>query len=410
MADVAVDTTSTFFGDLEYERMGPVWTTASIGYIFYLTSANDLYYHKTTDGGATWATDTVIEAGSVSCFSIWFDKWTPGDSGTVIHIVWFEAGADDILYNSLDTADDSLSGEIIINASFATGLKSTRTSNYISITKASGGNLYMQAIAFATSEDFQRSTDAGANWTARTTGAEGAVDMFALVPDDLAADSADIAMVFWDTSADELSFKKYDDSANSWGETSISGSMTETNTANGFSVAVRHSDGAILVAAWTQLDNAASDLKFWDIDPATPTITVKTDVITDSDDCYGAAVFIDQNNDDIYVAYVGQDDGAQTWTATVDCHYSKSDDGGGTWGGETTYSVNTADDLRHVSAGHSTPGSAAGLFQPVFYNDDLGDIFVNVTNSLDLTPAAGDTSFPPRHPIRHTTRGALLNR
>ena len=47
--------------------------------------------------------------------------------------------------------------------------------------------------------------------------------------------------------------------------------------------------------------------------------------------------------------------------------------------------------MRYISAGHSTPASAAGRFEPVFFNDDLNDIFVNNVNSVELTVAAAAT-------------------
>jgi hypothetical protein len=196
-------------------------------------------------------------------------------------------------------------------------------------------------------------------------------------------------MVYWDRTAAEISIKKYDDSGNSWGETSISGGMTSATSIMQMSAVVRHSDGHIIVAAWTGLDSGTlvDDLKVWDITLATPTITAKTDVITDTNDCAGVALFIDQNNDDLYCAYLGDEDGGETWQDTLTAFYKKSDDGAGTWGAQTAYQEGAADDERYINAGHSTPGSAAGRFEPVWFNDDLADLYVNKVNSVEITVA-----------------------
>ncbi len=416
MADVTIDTAvSASFHNEAGERIH-VWIDQDIGYVFYLeVTSFDLVYRKSSDSGATWGAEVEIETNFTDNYAIWYDNWTPGDTGGLIQIWWQEDSTDDIRWNSLDTSDDSLGTEQVVfdgaSAEFA-----ARTTHYLSGTKAVGGNLYVQFWLDTSGErGFYRSTDGGANWTSRTDGADGdAVDLVSLLPDADAADTNDVAMVYWDRSADELSIKKYDNSGNSWGETSISAGFGDdavfgTGWLN-FSAVNRHSDGHIIVVAWTEVDTATADLKCFDITLTTPTIDTKTDVITDSDDCAQAALFIDQTNDDLYVVYMGADDGSQTLDSAVDCHYSKSDDGGDTWGGETTYSVDTADDLKVLSAGVMTPGNADGLFCPVFHNSDLSDLFVNVTNQVKITAAVAAASFPPRHPIRHTTRGALLNR
>jgi hypothetical protein len=395
MADVAVDSAVANYTHCGLSRGGPVWTTASIGYVVYIDSTGDAVYSKTSDGGDNWSAATSIDATSVSGLDIWFDKWTPGDSGTKIHIWWMESDTDDVHYRSLDTSSDTLGTDITVfdGASFD-ALSFFRNDSEISGTKAVGGNLYVQFWGDADGErGFYRSVDSGANWTSRTDGADGnVVDYVICLPDDDSADSQDIVMLYWDVSATEISIKKYDDSdgaGGSWAETSVSAGMSYSLTYLQWGAVVRHSDGHVLLAAWSVEDQATADLKVWDITLTTPTITGKTDVITDSDDCICAALFIDQNNDDLYCAYAGMDDGSQTAGALLQVHYSKSDDGAATWGGETTYQANTADDERWIGAGHSTPGAAAGRFEPMFFNDDLNDIYVNKDNSVEITVSVG---------------------
>ncbi|KKL58986.1 hypothetical protein LCGC14_2219850 [marine sediment metagenome] len=394
MADVAVETAAQGDSEIWNLRCGPVWIDGDTGYIVFADSANDIRYRKTTDGGANWAASVLIDAGTVRGLDVWFDKWTPGDSGTKIHIWWLETLSDDVHYRSLDTSGDTLGTDITVFDGTTFSNTATRAQMTISGTKAVGGNLYVQfwGASGAGERGFYRSVDNGANWTSRTDGADGdLVDEVLCLPDDDSADNQDIVVVYWDRSADEISLKKYDNSGNSWSETSISGSMADGSMTLQMSAVVRHSDGHIIVAAWSAFDAATADLKVWDITLATPTITAKTDVMTDVNECACVALFIDQNTDDLYVSYLGQDDGGQTFPTDVQAHYQKSSDGGGTWGGETTYQANAVDDERYISAGHSTPGSAAGRYEPVFFNDDLSDLFVNVTNSIELGAAAANT-------------------
>ncbi len=392
MADVAVETGAQTSLHTRSTRLGPVWTDEDTGYVFFPegTVTVTLRYRKTTDGGASWAAPVTIDTATVIAMDIWFDKWTPGDSGTVIHIWWAESTGHLVHYRSLDTSDDSLGTDrtVFTGTSFEPG--TTRLNHAITGTKAVGGNLYVQFWGDNDGEqDFYRSIDSGVNWTDRLTGGDGnEPDEVLLLPDDDSADNQDVVMLYWDRSADELSIKKYDNSANTWGETSISGSMNDTGNLLNMSAVVRHSDGHIIVAAWTDLDVATADLKVWDITLATPTITAKTDVVTDSDDCAGAALFIDQNTDDLYCAYLGNEDGSEVLFTTVTAFYKKSDDGAGTWGAQSAYQEGAADDMRYINAGHSTPGSAAGRFEPVWFNDDLDDLFVNKVNSVEITVTA----------------------
>ena len=389
MADVAVDTGSWSVSYRDTGRGGPVWTDADTGYIFFTNSSIDLKYRKTTDGGATWASAVDISGAiTVTYLDIWFDKWTPGDGGTIIHIWWMDQTADDVHYRSLDTSSDTL-GTLRTVFDGASAAFADRAQNSLSGVKAVGGNLYVQFWLDNIGErGFYRSTDSGANWTSRTDGADGdGGDEVICLPDDDAADNQDITMIYWDKSANEISIKKYDNSGNSWGETSVSGSMVGDNNILQMSAVVRHSDGHIILAAWNAIDSGTliDDLKVWDITLATPTITAKTDVITDTNDCIGVGLFIDQNNDDLYCAYLGDEDGSEEYIATLTAFYKKSDDGAATWGSQTAYQEGAADDERYISAGHSTPGSAAGRFEPVFFNDDLDDLFVNKVNSVEIT-------------------------
>jgi hypothetical protein len=55
------------------------------------------------------------------------------------------------------------------------------------------------------------------------------------------SDDADLACIFWDLSANQLSIKMYDDSANTRTETTLV-SSTDNNIYKNFDASVRHSD------------------------------------------------------------------------------------------------------------------------------------------------------------------------
>src|SRR4051812_7008882 len=96
-----------------------VFISDQVGYTFYrggssgtpLTSGRCVY-SKTTDGGSTWGTPVLVhDRGNTGCIhvSVWYDRWTPGDtSGTLIRIATEETNTDDIYYNTLDTSNDTL--------------------------------------------------------------------------------------------------------------------------------------------------------------------------------------------------------------------------------------------------------------------------------------------------------------
>jgi hypothetical protein len=189
-------------------------------------------------------------------------------------------------------------------------------------------------------------------------------------------DEDDIWCIYWDRSADELSLKVYDNSEDSWSEFSILTSMVDDATYYQMSAAPRHSDNHVILVAWSELNAASADLFLFDIG-ASDDISTTGVPLANTDESAQVAVLVNQQNNNIYVAYLK----GGTWEATVDVKYKKSTDGGTTWGSEQTYSEAAADDLRGVWAGISI-GADGGRFQPTFFNDDLDDLFVNVVNSI----------------------------
>jgi hypothetical protein len=372
---------------------GPYWTSPTTGYIVVPVnlSQQPINVYKTTDSGATWSAITTGRPNSVgSHIACWFDKNTSGDTGTKIHFAFFDGRP---VYKAFDTSNDTWGSTVVINGSIASD------DVWCGITKSRGGNLYAVWEATGASNgrnDVWRSTDGGANWTQRANIIEGNTtnpDRFLLFPANL-ADNQDIWCLYYDHSAGEVSLKTYDDSANSVSENSIDASVIGNITYPVFpgSGAVRHSDGNLLIALANAVDSASGDLVTYDIANGT-TITAKTNILTNKDDWYYPALFINQQNNDIYVAYAGKGDGSETFTTTVGIYYVKSTNGMSTWGTEQIYEGTTLADYRFISVGDSV-GNAGGRFMPTYFNDDLNDVYVEDANDIEIAAVVAKASVP----------------
>jgi hypothetical protein len=142
---------------------------------------------------------------------------------------------------------------------------------------------------------------------------------------------------FWDFSANEISRKLYDDSANSWAESSISGSMTELGNYRNFAAAVDLTNSQNILVAWSGVDTGNADLRCWKVTEGA--ITEVTNVVLNSTDDQGlCAIAIDVNTNYWYVFYAGKSDGSETWSTSLNVYYKVSQDAGTTWGAETKLS------------------------------------------------------------------------
>lgn len=364
-----------------------VFTSSSDGYLFYVDVNDDLMYVKTTDGGASWGSAVTVRTGTVSCFGLWYDKWTPTQTGTRIHVVSLDSGTGFGYYRYLDTSGDSLGTEaaVISGGTFNTG-----RSIHVSVAKMKGGNLlaaYNQTNTGA--GGMVRSTDNGLNWGTVTNPYETTTSDLALVFPGNEADTQDGWILFHDSSADELSLKTYDDSANSFSETSIATAVDNTTDGLGqwpMAGAIRHSDGHLICAVSSEYDSATGDTLVYDINGAA-SIVAKTNIHTNADDMYHLAVMVDQNTDNLYVGHVGKIDGTEALGSNAHAYYAKSVNGGTSWSTGNAYSVDANISRRQLWA----PLSGNRLLF-AWRDTAATTILTNTANSLDLTPAGGGGS------------------
>lgn len=402
MADITIDATTTGNNEFPGENGATNFMSVDVDsnniYHFYQDNNSDLVYSKSTDGGATWGAAVTVHAELTSAWSgpcIWFDKWTSGNNGTLIYISFLLDGIGTIDYNTLDTSNDTLSSINVVATGLSLGYDN---SNVTKIIKDRGGNLYLAYSGWNGSAFFggmYRSTDGGTIWTSRATPWEsddndGPSAQF--LPANL-ADNHDLWMIFGDRSANEYSLKTYDDSADSWAETSITTAVVIDGDTRQTAASIRHSDGHLILAIASHVDNAAGDLLIYDIN-GSGSITAKTNIITDKDDWSSPVVYIDQNTNNIYVGWIGNPDGSDTWNSSLTIWKNLSTDGGANWGTSAQYSQDAATDNKAIWSSHSSPGNAAGRWLLSWQADTAQDLITNFANSVVVAPAA--TTSSPR--------------
>lgn len=381
MADVAIATNASGTFMQSGHRFALASPDENTVYQYYIDDQNDLIVRKSTDGGANWSTAGTVRTGTVSNFSIWADWWA-GESGSLIHCVYHDSGVDDIFYRSLDVSSDTLGTERTVVAG-----SGDPTIEDQWIIQTSTGRLYAGGSALGISTRML-SDDGGANWSAYASFMELAADLTLGLPGNY-ADPDDFVVYYWDISANELTYKVYDASADTvGGETTVATGVAETTEANSptqFTAVVRP-DGKHYVFVWNGYDVSTADLKAFLVDPSSATVTALTDVVSNSDDCFGVAASVDWNTGDIYVWYQGKSDGSEAAASAVKIYRKISTDDGATWGAESAYSEDAADDFRGIWADMGSDNFLAGAS---WYDDDDLDIFFGPTNAVEIT-AGGD--------------------
>ncbi|HEU0072474.1 MAG TPA: hypothetical protein VFS30_00545 [Dehalococcoidia bacterium] len=306
---------------------------------------------QSKDGGKTFPYAEIDDTiGTVGKIAVWWSLDTPGDTSYVLYVAVIETDADDVLitdiFGDLSDADAVVGPDIAWRFAWNTvfsGASLATTNVCLSMTMARDGTLY---VAFdgdgGTEKGFYEQTSGSGvsdwGWTSRSDPTEGA-DLFFLAPG-FAADQKDVLMLFWDRSADEISRKVYDNSGDSWAETSISTGMVDQTTlvvSNQWAFCVRHSDSKLVLVAWNSFNLTTSDFHAWEIDESA--ITALTDLVSNTGgtgDVCGAAITIDQSTDELTVFMFGKDDGSQAYVVggtggDVGVYQMTSTDAGATW-------------------------------------------------------------------------------
>jgi len=312
-------------------------TPAGNLYVVYIDNSVDVVFVKSTDGGRTWTAPTSVFVGTVQALAVWYDRWSNISAGK-IHCAYTDSAIDDILYRSIDTENsDNLGTETTIFAG-----STAIAGGALTITRARGGNLVVAGSIDAGTEDGAwESADTGATWASAIADPSEAAtqDQYLLLPG-WNADTQDVMLIFWDASADGLSVKRYDNSANSWAETSIATGMVDQQAITAFphfAAAVDLANSRNLVVAWSAVDTLGADLRCWIIDDTT--ITELTNIVLNSTDDQGLCAISILANGEWIVYYAGKTDGSETFTTSVGIYFKVSKDSGSTWGAETQFAA-----------------------------------------------------------------------
>lgn len=307
-----------------------VFTSATVGYMFYCETTGTIGYSKTSDGGATWASYVATTSQSdIAGYSIWYDQWTPGDtSGTKIHISMIDTSADDVWYDTLDTNGDSQGTEAAISTVYGNTIAAV---DEVTITKATDGVLYIlssNGTAATVARKCSTTCATASNWSdAGTTPLDNANDYIRVVP--LA--SGNIMVIRDDVSAEDIQSKVYTASSNTWDsswtniDTSASDSTTYLET---IAVTVRKSNNDIYLAYGAGVAAAGTA----DIRTAiysSGSWSAKTAVISSQNTLTNLSLTIRDGTDDAYVAYL-----KGTAGSSMNVYYKRSTDGMTSWGNE----------------------------------------------------------------------------
>lgn len=287
-----------------------VFTSDQTGYAFYVDSNGTCVYSKTTNGGTSWgAAQTVDSQTDCEGIAVWYDQWTPGDLGTVIHVVTMDSSEDDLWYSSVDTGDND-SKTTAVNVTSGQGATLDDGVNIISITKSSSGQVFIGAIDTSDSFVFRCSTgcSTNTNWSeAGTSPFTNGDDWIILLP---IADG-DIIAIWWDITANAIFSREFEDTAGSWvgSNTNVTGTTTidDNTTYDGAFAATFDPDTYDIYLVFGEdiqaLGGSNDDIKAYHYNGST--WAAKTDVITNEPlgGITGVSISYDNQFDDICTLY-----------------------------------------------------------------------------------------------------------
>lgn len=388
MADVTIEASLVAANTSQRGDSRPIFTTKDIGYVVFINSStNQLVYRKTTDGGATWAAAVGIHATDTQTYTAFYGKWWTANAQ--LHVFWFDNG-DKCRYRSLDPSSDTLGTETDVKISVPTGTSGGWVLAQITACRTLGGNLLVTGKTdnggASTTMALQRSVDEGVNWTSRATSLEISDDEMMLLPANV-ADTADAYLLYGDASANELSVKFYDDSANTVGsETTISGAGNYAEAgASYLNWDAMYYNGVIYVVWCNEHNTTTADMKTasFTANTATPTVNAKTDVISNTQAIVSPRLQINALTGDIYCFYL-----RGTLASSMHVYYKKSTDGMTTWGTEVQYDEGTAAGFLICDAGRLAHATDGGRISATWRHDTNDDLLFNKVNSIEVVPAS----------------------
>ncbi len=391
MADITIDATVKAGVGIRAQR-GMVWTTPSIGYQFGVDSDDLGKYWKTTDKGVNWSAGVTFSTAAKMCITVavWYDKWTKSDAGTKIHIAWIDETDDECNYRTLDTSNDSLGTEFVVDSATGAVQNVGWSTRHVTICTAEAGDIHV-GVGYnddATFDGGHFSSDpstisfsaADSSGALYENSALFQTDQVMFIPWN-SGTTADILALYIDSSINNWTLKTFSASGSAWSEVG-GGLHTDQNNYRSYDIMYRHSDDFFwVIASNTEGFGSSDHISYRHEDSTT---IASTDVIVLNTATFSeASLLINQQNGDLYVAYMN----GSTYDTAVKPVYQKSTNNGDTWGGEVAYGEAAEANYRGLWAGCSI-GDAGGRFQPTFGQYTNSDLLTNNVNSVEIAAVA----------------------
>ena len=359
-AETTIDATAAVTTRQVFNGSQTVFVSDQVGYKFYVDSGGQCVYSKTANAGAAWAVAVQIDS-SVNCFgvSVWYDRWTPGDTGNFIHILSMSTAA--LFYNRLDvTSDTRLLTATPVNAVTNSGQTGTLAAgtNTGSITKGTDGTIYMTTATGAGTADsyvVECTTNCGVttSWTETGTNPLPLQSYYSIL---MPLANGNILLINRDITNDDILSKVWNNGTGTWSAawTTIDANALEAaGYGSQFSAALNIRTGDVYLAYIDMSTTGAFGGNNDSIKTAVysgGTWTAKTNVVTNVTATPAALVDVtiglNAYNGDVYVGYGGRTTAGTNTTENI--YWKSSTDGMATWGTQSAAVNVTAGDMYGV--------------------------------------------------------------
>lgn len=366
-----------------------VFTTDSVGYAFFTSNDGTCYYRKTTDEAVSWG--SAVQVNSLTdCtnLSVWYDQWTPGDTGSHIHIVSMHASSNELRYNRLDTSSDTLLTTPGATAVASNGQTPTLSvgANVPTITKGTDGTVY---VAIADNGDaFINECSSGCNisgnWSETGTNpldtATG--DLQLLVP----LLGGEVMIISRDRSADDVRSKVWDNTSWDAGWTIVDTNAGESSDYElALSAVTNPVTGRVHLAYVSDHNNffvADHDIRTAYYDGGT--WTAGSDIVTnDTRGITEIAVVLDENTGDVFAMYGARS--TITVATTTDIFWASSGSAMASWSIDNGPLNVGQDDFYGLSTNHMSADRLYGVWYEDTTNDIRGETIFDIVPPLTAT-------------------------
>ncbi|MFC1452424.1 sialidase family protein, partial [Verrucomicrobiota bacterium] len=383
-AETVIDDTVRAAGEQYGAAPCAVFVNSHAGYVVYVEADGQVSLRETTDGGAAWHDPVNLgqdqDDGHVG---VWYDPWTPGVTGTAVHIVHIGeegATADDLYYTFIDTAKVPTNRWTLVREG---SLYRSSTHAGCSVIRTVTGGLFTYASGEFGSADgiVSWSDDGGTNWI-DIDPTDCAVDDYAQL---LPLSGGDVLLIRQDISDDVVRSSVWDATGETWSAWTDIDTWVDYAERDAAWAGSVEADGDVILVGHTAPGNGLGKLKAYRFTNSTRTWEALGDIHEDpGGQVGGSTVMIDPVTGDIYAVYAR---GSLNYFESI--YFKTSTDGGLTWSQESHRLNSEADDYR-VVRGNFASGDR---LYAVWYDADDGVLFGG-------TVAEPSAAGPPSPPVR----------